>query len=99
MKLDFKTIPTRIKPLLEGARKYTVFSFIIVMLGLVIFLVFRVNQLSQLEPSEDAALEKIQAIPRPRVDQNVVKRIEQLRDQNVQVEALFKEARDNPFKE
>ncbi len=99
MNLDLKTIPAQLASLLEKTKKYAVFSFIIITLGLVGYLVARVNQLSRLEPSEDAALEKIEAVPRPRVDQDVVNRIVELRDQNVQVETLFKDARNNPFKE
>lgn len=99
MKFELKDIPVKIAPLIEKAKNYMVFSFIIFVLILIGFLVFQVNQYSRREPTALEVTEKLQTIPRPRVDEAVVKRIQQLRDQNVQVKTLFKEARNNPFAE
>jgi hypothetical protein len=99
MSIQVKDIPKKILPILDEAMHYSVFIFILLSLGLMGYLVFRVNQLSRLEPTEDAVTEKLETIPRPRVDENIVKKIEKLRDQNVKVETLFEEARNNPFAE
>lgn len=99
MKLELKDISAKTAPLLEKLKSYMVFMFIIFVLILISFLVFRVNQYSKRQPSELDVTEKLQAIPRPRVDEGVVTRIQNLRDQNVQVKTLFQEARNNPFAE
>lgn len=99
MKLELKDLPAKLKPLLAKLNEYAVFVFIIVSLLCMSYLVFRINQLSKLEPSDTALTEKLQTTPRPRVDEDLVRNIEKLRDESVQVQTLFEQARDNPFSE
>lgn len=99
MNFELKDLPAKITPIIDKLKSYMVFLFIVFVLLLISFLVFRVNQYSKRQPSELEVTEKLQAIPRPRVDEEVVSRIQGLRDQNVQVKTLFKEARNNPFAE
>jgi len=61
--------------------------------------VFRINQYSHTEPADSAVQEKLQTTKRPKVDQAVLDKIQQLQDQNVQVQSLFDQARNNPFNE
>lgn len=70
-----------------------------IVLGLIGFLVFRINQLATAEPSEALIEEKLQTVARPKLDQTVINRIQQLQDQNVEVRSLFDQARNNPFNE
>jgi hypothetical protein len=99
MKLEVKDIPAKLRPFLQFLKKY--FSFIMAILALAVFgfLVFRINQLSRIEPDETAVLEKLETVRRPKIDQSVVDKIEQLQDQNIQVQSLFDQARNNPFSE
>lgn len=99
MSLEVKDIPAKIIPLLQQAKQYALFSFVVLVLLLAGFLVFRVNQLSSSEPTDTDVDTQLQQVPRPRVDEDIVQKILDLRDQNVQVEALFKQARNNPFAE
>ncbi len=99
MKFNLKDIPKKILPVVYIVRKYVVFIFAMIMLGLFGFIVFRVNQLNRQEPSEDAIAEKLQTVQRPRIDQSALEKIQNLEDQNVQVRSLIREARDNPFNE
>ncbi len=77
--------------------RYGVFAFIIVVVGVYGFLVFRINTLVTSDPSDDAVNEKLQGLQRTHIDQATVNKIEQLESENVQVRSLFQHARDNPF--
>jgi len=99
MKIDIKKYLAQLSSLANKGKKYLGFMFVLVLLGLSGFLVFRINQLSHLEPSEDAVDEKLNASQRPKFDQATLDKIQQLQDQNVQVQSLFQQARDNPFSE
>jgi hypothetical protein len=99
MKLEVKDIPRKLLPLLRFFKTYAVFGFVLVILCLFGFLVFRINQFNRQEPDEDAVTEKLQTVQRPRIDQDALDKIQQLEDQNIQVKSLFRSARDNPFNE
>ncbi len=99
MKIDVKKYLDQLTKLANQAKKYLGFMFVLVLLGLCGFLVFRINQFSHSEPSQDAIDEKLNASQRPKFDQATLDKIQQLQDQNVQVQTLFQQARDNPFAE
>jgi dephospho-CoA kinase len=63
------------------------------------FLVLRINSLSKAGPSEDAITEKLQSVKLPKIDKAIIDKIQQLQDNSVDVQTLFKNARDNPFQE
>ncbi len=99
MNFKLKDLPARLKPTLRFLKHYAIFIFMIILLGIFGFLVFRINQYSQTEPTNDAVQEKLQTTKRPKVDQAVLDKIQQLQGQNVQVQSLFDQARNNPFNE
>lgn len=99
MNLDLKELPQKIKPLISYVQKYRKFLFFILLLAVYGWLVFRINTLSSIEPSEEAISEKLQTAKRPKIDQAALEKIQQLQDNSVEVQALFKQARDNPFQE
>lgn len=73
--------------------------FIIALFGIYSFLVFRINALNAQEPSDDDVTAKLKTVQRPKVDQSVIDKIQQLQDNSVDVRSLFNHARDNPFEE
>ena len=99
IKLDLKSVPGKLAPLMEFLRRYMALIFILAFLCIYGFLLLRVNSLSQVEPSEDAVLEKLNSSQQPKIDQASVDKIKQLQGQNIEVQTLFKQARDNPFSE
>ncbi len=96
--LDIKQLGTTFKGLFGKLQTYAGFIFIITILLIYSFLVFRISQLSQAEPDE-AVIAEQQRIKRLKIDQNALTKIQQLEDQNVGVQALFESARDNPFQD
>src|SRR5690348_16241548 len=99
IKIDIKTLPTKILTKLSQLSRYKTFIFVLGFLIIYGFLVVRINILSRREPTEDAISQKLQSVQRPKIDQTALNKIQALQDQNVQVQALFKQARDNPFSE
>ncbi len=99
LKLNPKIMLAKLLSLLKVFRRYSTFIFIVSFLVIYSFLVFRINILNRREPTDSAITAKLQSVQRPRIDQSVLNKIQALQDQNVQVQALFKQARDNPFSE
>lgn len=97
--LQVKDIPAKLSPALQWARRYNTLIFAISLMVIYGFLVFRINSLIASEPAEDAITEKLKTVQRPRLDQEAVQKMQDLEDQNVQVQTLFDEARNNPFAE
>jgi hypothetical protein len=99
MNIDLKDLSSKVQPVVAFLKRYTKFIYFIAMLLAATFLVFRINQLSNVQPSDDAITEKLQTVQRPRLDADALQKIQQLQDQNVQVQSLFEQARNNPFSE
>lgn len=97
--LDLGAFGPKLKALGTKLGKYTGIIFVVGLLGMYSFLVFRINNLTTGEPSEDAVAEKLQTVARPRIDESAVDKIEQLEDNSTEVKSLFDTARDNPFHE
>ncbi len=95
--IDIKQIRRSGKQLLTKARRYSTFAFILAILFIYAFLVLRISSLSQTEPTDDAIAEKAGSVKRLKIDENAISKIKQLQDQNIAVQALFEEARNNPF--
>lgn len=99
MNLEAREITAKIVPLLKGLTKYLVFIFIMIVVIVYGYLVFHINTLASQEPGDDAVAERLKTVQRPRIDEDTLKKIQQLEDQNIQVQTLFQQARDNPFTE
>lgn len=95
--LNLKQITNTIKTALSKLQRYSTFMFIISILLIYAFLIVRISVLSQTEPSEEAVAEQSNTIKRLKIDQASIDKIKQLEDQNIGVQSLFEEARDNPF--
>ncbi len=78
-------------------RKYSFLVFIVFLSALYGFVLFRINSLAQAQPSSDAVTSQVKAAQVPRIDPKVVKQLESLKDNSVSVQALFDQARSNPF--
>lgn len=63
------------------------------------YLVLTASQQSSLQPTDAEINENITKSSRPRVDEASAEKLEQLESQNVEIQAIFDEARKNPFSE
>jgi len=99
MNIEFKDLTEKLATLATKLRRFSVFIFIIAVLLLYSYLVLHINTLTQIEADPAAVAEQLETTRRPKIDQSAIEKIEDLQDQNVQVDSLFKEARENPFSE
>lgn len=99
MKLDLKALPDRLSTLLQPLRRYYVLLFFLLLAIVYGVMLQRINSLSNAQPSADAVAEQVKTTPQPHIDQSVVKQVETLQDNSVSVQALFDQARSNPFQE
>lgn len=99
MKINTKTILTKLISLLNKLRQYVVFVFIVALLLVYSLLVFRINQLNNQVPNKDDVTAKLKTVQRPKIDQSAIDKIQQLQDNSTNVQSLFNKARDNPFQE
>ena len=76
---------------------YAGLLFFVLVAGIYIFVLFRINTLSNAQPTpadlEQSTSQKL------KVDPKVVEQLEKLEDNSVNVQSLFDEARSNPFEE
>ena len=75
--------------------RYRLLLFVAGFVGCYIFLITQISSLTQQEPSTDATTASKKLI----IDAASIEKIQELEDQNVEVRALFNEARKNPFSE
>lgn len=90
---------TKITVYLRAVMPYSFVIFVVIVAGIYGFIMFRVNTLSNQQPSADAVSGQVQAAQALRVDPKVVEQLKSLQDNSVSVQALFDEARANPFEQ
>jgi len=98
-KLDIKQIPAQTKKLANGLKQFMVPIFLLLVLGVNSFLIYRINQYSAQEPSPEQITELQNSIKRIVIDEESIDKILKLEERNIAVKSLFKEARDNPFRD
>jgi len=96
-KASLKTILNKARTTLATLQHYSLLAFICLVAVLYGFVVWRINSLSHTEPSADAVSSQVKAARITHIDESVVKQLESLQDNSVSVQALFDEARSNPF--
>lgn len=77
--------------------RYALLSFILFVAALYGFVLFRINSLSNLQPSNQDVSSKVKAAQVPHIDQAIVSQLKSLQDNSVSVQTLFDQARSNPF--
>jgi len=98
-KLDLSKTFKKLKSFESIGARYLSFMLVLLSLGVYSFIVFRINSLITAEPTDEQIIEKLQTVQRPKIDQVSIDKINQLSDNSVEVKAIFKEARQNPFQE
>lgn len=90
--LNLGSIKQQIKALPGAFNRYSVLLFVIVLAALYAYLVVSIEKATNVQPTADAT-----AAAGPRIDHNLVKQLENLKDNSVGVQALFSNSRTNPF--
>jgi len=96
-KLNLRDIIDLVAAKLLVLRRYSLIIFIVFVASLYGFLVFRISTLSNAQPSQDAVSSQVKKAKVPHIDESVVKQLQSLEDNSVNVKTLFNQARNNPF--
>jgi hypothetical protein len=83
----------------ESLQKYSLPAFVVFVVLLYGFLMFRINTLSNASPSTTVIDDQVKGAHVPHIDQAIVSQLQSLQDNSVSVKSLFTEARANPFQE
>lgn len=78
---------------------YRLAIFIGFVLIVYLFVGLRIHSLTTAEPSQDAVTAQVKAAHVPRIEPEVVQQLQSLQDNSVNVQALFNQARNNPFQQ
>lgn len=95
--LNIRSLPNQLSAYLQRFRRYRFIAFIVFVGILYGMVLVQIGSLSNAEPSADAVQSQIQATRIPPINESVVKQLESLEDNSVSVQALFDQARSNPF--
>lgn len=96
---DMQKLTNYIQTALSFASRYAVTLVILVFAVACGYIITLASSLTQQEPSQAAVNDQLKSVPRPRISDAVAERMLQLESQNVDVQAIFQQARDNPFNE
>lgn len=78
-------------------QRYSLPIFLVFVGMIYLFVLFRIQSLSNAQPSEIEIQQQVQAAKIPHIDKAVVQQLQSLQDNSVNVQALFDQARSNPF--
>lgn len=95
--LDLRNIGKQSNALLRKIGSYRVLIFFLLVASLYGFILWRINVYSNATP--DQAEENAQVATQPHIDQSTVQKLLSLQSNSVSVQALFNQARQNPFQE
>jgi len=86
---------------LTGAKdffvRYAVMIFVFTIVLLFGFMTFGIAKYANLEPTESQKDDKISSLRTVKLDEKSIEKIQSLKDQNISIESLFDNGRDNPF--
>ena len=99
MRLDSATLTENLRNMLRTIIRYRVLLFVVVVSVVYGYVVYMIGSLGSAQPSPASEDTSATNISVPKIDQSIVTQLQTLRDNNVSVQTLFEQARDNPFNE
>jgi len=97
MKTKLRSLLNKIGANVRQVQRYNVIIFIVFVALLYGFVLLRFNSLRSVEPSAADVSGQVKSAHVPRIDPAVVQQLQSLQDNSVSVQALFDQARSNPF--
>lgn len=84
---------------LNSLKKYTVILVVVIFGAMYGLLINTSSQFAKQEPTQVEIDEKFQGASRPKIDEAAARKLTELQAQNIEIQTLFNEARNNPFSE
>ncbi|HEY4963069.1 MAG TPA: hypothetical protein VIH90_00030 [Candidatus Saccharimonadales bacterium] len=94
-----ENISEKIQKLFAACYKFRYLIFIVFILVIYLFLVIKAATLSHVQPSISVVKSQSSTYNSPEINPQIVNKINQLQNNSVSVNALFNQARQNPFQE
>lgn len=99
MKLDLTALKAKFKKVMPYINAHAAFAAIIVVLIIYLLVVWHVSSLATAEPTPDQTSTADASSAVPKIDNKAIQQIQSLEQNSAQVQALFNQARNNPFNE
>jgi hypothetical protein len=96
-KFDIKSLRVKAGAALQKAQRFSLVLFICFIALLYGYVMLRINTLSNTQPTPESVSSQVKAAGLPHIDESVVQQLESLHNNSVNVQALFNDARNNPF--
>lgn len=96
-KLNKDELIQKAQQIFESLQKYSTTIFICLIAVVYGFIFFQISSLNNRQPNQDQIDKFVRSSHSPRVDKKVIKQLESLKDNSVNVQALFDQSRENPF--
>ena len=93
-----KDVKNQLQQVINTAIHYRVLIFMGVVVVVYGFVIWRVNTLANVQPTASQVASELNSTS-PHIDQATINKVKQLQDNSVNVQALFNQARQNPFHE
>jgi hypothetical protein len=97
LSLNPRVLFDRLSGRLQQFRRFSFIIFLVFVALLYGFVILRINSLGNQQPSPDSVTSQVKAAKVPRIDPVVLQQLKSLQDNSVSVQALFDQARSNPF--
>ena len=96
--IDISALPQLFTQFMGRVSRYRVVLFIVFVASIYGFITYQIFVLSNVSPSASDVDSEVTSLT-PHIDLTVVRQLESLKDNSVNVQTLFDEARENPFSE
>jgi len=97
--LGNKPFVAKVEAVLRQIGRYRVLIFLLIVVGIYGFVLFQINTLNNIQPTQDEINGQSNPIRTAHIDKKVVNQLQSLQDNSVNVKTLFDQARSNPFQE
>ena len=97
LNINLKSLPILLDAIVAFVSRYAIILFFVLLVAIYGFVLLKINSLSNAQPSGTAVTSQAKTVAIPQIDPTVVKQIQNLQDNSVSVQALFNQARTNPF--
>jgi hypothetical protein len=97
--ISLKELAPMLKSISVKVRPYIGVAFFVLLAIIYSFVILQINKLSNQPLDESQVSEQSKAAPTPRIDAQAAKQLQTLKDNSVNVQALFEESRQSPFQE
>ncbi len=99
LNINLKTLLPKLKKAQQLLLQHAVFAALMVILLIYVFVVWKINQFANAEPSDSAQTLVLAKANVPKINKNAIQQIQSLEQTNTQAQGLFDQARNNPFQE